>query len=243
MNKLLLKLAPHFLYLVVIIALLILLQRGCGQVDAANARADKAVKEREAAEQDYQWELRLNAGYQNGMQEQIRKAQQAAKKADSSERIQKLLEREIKQLYAELGKPWPRDTISDVKCCELARDLVDANEAHRADDSAKDAAMLMQIDLATAQVDSLNILSDRWRGRYQLIDSLNRLNQRDAKPRGSMWFGVEANIGPVSSGGLYLRYAAPGGKEYGVVAGFQPMGWYLGGKLGTKISFRKKRRL
>lgn len=241
MKPILLKLAPHFLYLVVIIALLILLQQGCGQTEAANARADKAVKEREAAEQDYQWELRLNAGYQNGMQEQIRKAQQAAKKADSSERIQKLLEHEIKQLYAELGKPWPRDTVSDVKCCELARELVDANEAHRSDDSAKDAAVLVQLDLATAQVDSLGMLVDRWQGHYRIADSLNRLNQRDAKPRGSMWFGAEGQIGPVSNAGLYLKYQTPRGKEYTVSGGRMPTGWYGSMKVGTKINLRKKR--
>jgi hypothetical protein len=224
-------------WLLAIIALLILLKKCGTERDEYKAERDKTHTLRRELQDDTASMRRQIVKYRQDSAQASLQTKQHAKRADSIDKTRRLLEREIKQLYAELGKPWPRDTLTDSSCCVAAYALVQANEAHRSDDSAKDAAMLMQIDLAAERIDTLGAQLIRANSRFIQLDSIPI-----DKPSGAVWIGVEANVGPVSSGGLYLRYATTGGKEYGVVAGFQPMGWYLGAKVGTKISLRKKRR-
>lgn len=224
-------------WLLAIIALLILLKQCGGERDQYKAERDKTHTLRRELQDDTALLRKTIARQRHDSAIAAQKTQQHAKRADSIDKTRKLLEREIKQLYAELGRPWPRDTVVNKQCCELAQELVAANEAHRSDDSAKDAAMSMQLDLATERIDTLS---------NQLVRANNRFIKRDSipieAPRGIVSGGVEASIGPVSQGGLWLNYTAPNGKVYGVQAGRQPLGWYFGGKLGVNIiSFRKKR--
>lgn len=235
MKHLLLKLAPHFLWLCVIIALLILMQRGCGERDAAKADARQAHTLRRIALDQAAADRAALDKYRQDSAVAAQRTQQATKRADSIDKTRKLLEREIKQLYGLLKQPYDT-TIIDSTCCTLANDLVTANELHRAEDSLKDAATLDQLDLATTRIDTLQQQRDRWRGLYEKRDSLPTI-----RAGGSMWFGVEGQVGPVSSGGLYLKWQTGKGKEYTISGGRQPMGWYGSVKLGTKISLRKKR--
>jgi hypothetical protein len=113
---------------------------------AAKTNADQAAE----IEKRKAWELRYHE--QAAKQQDI--AQQAAKKADSISKVARVQSQEIRQLYAELGQPWPEtDTASLAlrakRCCSLAVQREEEYTALAVADSIKDHAYLEQIDLAS----------------------------------------------------------------------------------------------
>lgn len=170
-------------------------------------------------------------------------AQQQAKKTDSIDKVARNQSAEIRQLYAELGKPWPVDTVEIAsKCCEVARGLADSYDALRVADSLKDGAYLAQIDLATVQVDSLAAAlygSDR---RYHILDSLNRAALRMSKPRGRLLVGVSGGYSPgFSFAGPEIGYMGPGGILWKAGVGVTNGGLLWHGGIQKTITLRKRR--
>lgn len=224
------------IFLVLLIAALILLKR-CGK-DRDTYRAQSEYL-RQEAQADDSAQLRQSWQYSNDTATYRSEARQQAKKADSIQKITRNLNAEIRQLYAELGRPWPVDTVRiGTECCKKAVELVEENESLRLVDSLKDGAYLAQIDLATVRIDTLQNQLNRSDRRFWVLDSLNRVVMRQGKARGSVWVGAGGMIGPVSSAGVYIKYQGQR-KEYTVGAGRQPGGWYFEGKIGTKIKLRR----
>lgn len=239
------KLSTLFPWLLVVALILLLAycnNRGAKEKQVWKDRATLADSLRKASDQDRVLLARQNWDYQHAMDIKAQEAQKAEKKADSIQRSARQQAMEIRALYAELGKPWPVDTVQVAsKCCAVATKLADSFDSLQVADSLKDRANMQQLDLASAQVDSLSGAIGRQQVRYNILDSLNRAYQRGSKPRGSLWAGLRAAIGPVSSAGGYFKWQSAGGKEYGLGAGRMAGGWYVEGMLGTKISFRKIR--
>lgn len=240
-----LKLSTLFPWLLLVAAILLLAycnNRGNKERLIWQARAEMADSMRKDAGEDRVRLARKNAEYEQAMAQKAQEAQQATKRSDSISKVGKAQAAEIRQLYAELGRPWPVDTVKvGTECCGLAVKLADSFDSLQVADSLKDIANMQQIDLAVTQVDTLNRAIKREQARYDVLDSLNRAYQRGAKPRGSLWGGLRAAVGPVSSAGAYLKWQTPGGKEYGAGAGRMASGWYGEVSIGTKFSFRKIR--
>ena len=240
-----LSLSRLFPWLLLVAAILLLAycnNRGAKEREVLKARADLADSLRQAGDDDRALLTKQNWDYQQAMAGKAQEAQSARIKADSIQRIARGQTAEIRELYAELGRPWPVDTVEIAsKCCEVAVQLADSYESLQLVDSLKDAAYMGQIDLATAQVDTLEGAIKREQRRYGILDSLNKRYQAGAKSRGSLWGGLRAAVGLVSSAGAYLKWATPGGKEYGVGGGRMGGGWYGEISVGTKFSFRRIR--
>lgn len=229
-----------------LLALILLLaycnNRGSKEREVLKARVALADSLRKAADIDRARIANDLSAYQIAMDIRAGLALKADKKADSIQRVARQQTAEIRALYAELGKPWPVDTVQVAsRCCEVAVKLADSFDSLQVADSLKDIAYMSQIDLSTYMVDTLNQALKREQRRYNMLDSLNRAYQRGAKLRGSLWGGLRAAVGPVSSAGAYLKWATPGGKEYGVGGGRMAGGWYGEVMIGVKFSFRRVR--
>lgn len=239
------KLTTLFPWLLLVALILLLAycnNRGSKEREVLKARADMADSMRRDAGEDRVRLARKNAEYEQAMAQKAQEAQNATKKSDSISKVGKAQAAEIRALYAELGRPWPVDTVKiGTECCAVAIKLADSFDSLQVADSLKDRANMQQIDLAVTQVDTLNRAIKREQARYDELDSLNRAYQRGAKPSGALWGGLRAAVGPVSSAGAYLKWATPGGKEYGVGGGRMGGGWYVEGSVGVKFSFRRIR--
>jgi hypothetical protein len=206
---------------------------------AAKTNADQAAE----IEKRKAWELRYHE--QAAKQQDI--AQQAAKKADSISKVARVQSQEIRQLYAELGQPWPEtDTASLAlrakRCCSLAVQREEEYTALAVADSIKDHAYLEQIDLAIQRGDTLSAALDRSYRNYQVLDSLRRIASKASKPRAKISAGVAGGFAPgFGWGGVSLQYSGPGGTHYGLEAGPSTGGMYYGGRVLRTISLRKKR--
>lgn len=236
------RLFPWLLLVALILLLAYCNNRGSKEREVLKARAAFADSLRQAGDDDRALLAKQNWDYQHAMDIKAQEAQKHAIRADSIQRVARGQTAEIRELYAELGRPWPVDTVKiGTECCAVAVKLADSYESLELVDSLKDAAYMGQIDLATARVDTLNGALQREQRRYGVLDSLNRAYQRGAKLKGSLWGGLRAAVGPVSSAGGYLKWATPGGKEYGVGGGRMGGGWYIEGSVGVKFSFKRIR--
>lgn len=239
------KLTTLFPWLLLIAAILLLAycnNRSDKLRQVWQARAEMADSLRKDAGEDRLRLARKNAEYEQAMDQKAQEAQIAKKKSDSISKVGKAQAAEIRSLYAELGKPWPVDTVELAsKCCEVAAQLADNYESLLIVDSLKDRANMQQIDLATIQVDTLNQALKREQKRYDKLDSINKRYQIDTKLKGSLWGGLRAAVGPVSSAGAYLKWQTGGGKEYGAGVGRMAGGWYGEVSIGTKFSLKKIR--
>lgn len=243
---------PWLLLVAVILLLAYCNNRGEKLRQVWQDRAELADSLRKAGDQDGERLIINNKWYQAIMSMKAQQAQNATKKTDSIQRVARQQTAEIRQLYALLSEPWPvimdtggiRRQINEnvaKECCQVAVRLADSFDSLQVTDSLKDLANMQQLDLATIQVDTLNLAIKREQRRYNILDSLNRRYQKDTNPRGSLWGGLRAAVGPVSSAGGYLKWQTPGGKEYGAGGGRMGGGWYGEVSIGTKFSFRRLR--
>lgn len=233
-------------WLVSIIALLILLNT-CNGRSASTAKA--LTDSLRLAEKQARDSQTLHVfEYNNNMQVAIYRAKQAqdsavsawAKASALQVQIRALLGRKMPQATIDTGEFMARVREGVIQCCPLAEQLSDQVDVLRFADSLKDAACNEQITLSTNMVNAQGKLLDEARVRFNLLDSAYLEQEAAGKPRGSVWGGVETQVGPTSSAGVYLRYQTPRGKEYGIAGGRQQFGWYAGVKVGFKISLRKK---
>jgi hypothetical protein len=236
------RLFPWLLLVAAILLLAYCNNRGAKERQVLKERAAMSDSLRQAGDDDRALLAKQNWDYQQAMDIKALEVQKQAIRADSIQRIARGQTDEIRALYAELGKPWPVDTVEIAsKCCEVAVKLADSFDSLQVADNLKDAAYMSQIDLSTYMVDTLNQALKRESARYDKLDSLNKRYQAGAKLKGSLWGGLRAAVGPVSSAGAYLKWATPGGKEYGVGGGRMGGGWYGEISVGTKFSFRRIR--
>lgn len=238
------RLLPHVPLLVLIIALIFLMSKCRNQradIQAANERARIADSLRVAAESARREQSGKLWEYQETAKVYQYQAQQAGKKADSITRVNRATEQEIKQLYAELGKPWPVDTVTKIatECCELANTLTYQIEEERAVDSLKDLAVLQQLDLATDRVNDLQAQSDGWQRRYELSDSLfKRANKHE---RAKVLLGLSAGAAPgFIQGGLDLGFMSRRGVLFRGHAGVSNVGLYFEGGIMKTIKFGRR---
>jgi hypothetical protein len=226
----------------IIIALLITLKTCGNQRDASLAREAKQESLLQEATAARKQEATRAWEYKNDLQV----AQYEARKADTAAQLAKASAQsksaEIRQLYALLREPWPKDTATRLviseRCCDSAVSLANDLESLWMVDSLKDQAYMKQIDLATARVDTLQQALTASEQRFGLATTLFHA---PPKPRGSGWIGSEAAFGKTAQAGVYFKWQTPAGKEYKVGTGLQPNGPYISLGAGFKISFRKKR--
>lgn len=236
------RLFPWLLLVAAILLLAYCNNRGSKEREVLKARVAFADSLRQAGDDDRALLAKQNWDYQHAIDIKAQEAQSARIRADSIQRVARGQTAEIRQLYAELGKPWPVDTVEIAsKCCEVAIKLADSFDSLQVADNLKDVAYMGQIDLSTYMVDTLNQALKRENARYDKLDSLNKRYHLGAKPRGSLWGGLRAAVGPVSSAGGWLKWQTAGGKEYGAGVGRMGGGWYGEVSIGTKFSFRKIR--
>lgn len=229
------------IFIALLIAALILLKR-CGK--DRDAYQQQAAHLRQEAQADDSAQLRQEWQYSNDTATYRSEARQQAKKADSIQKITRNLNSEIRQLYAELGRPWPVDTVRiGTECCKKAVELVEENESLRLVDSLKDGAYLAQIDLATVRIDTLQNQLDRSDLRFWVMDSLNRVVVRQGKARAKIALGVAGGFTPgFGWAGGSVMYSGPGGTSIGADVGLSNAGgMYYGGRVLKTISLRKKR--
>jgi len=230
------------LWLAAVIALLIMLKH-CGNQGASTAKLlTDSLRQAERSARDTQAIQAFE--YWNNMQ----MARFATKQAQDSSRTAwmkvSILIGQVRQKQAVLRVLVPSDTgRSEIvaSCCDLAGQLADQVESLQAIDSLKDAGFNQQLTMATGMVDAQTKLLNEAHDRYDRLDSTYLEQEAAAKPRASFWGGVETQIGPISSAGLYLRYETPKGKEYGLAGGRQQVGWYMGVKVGLRLFGGRKK--
>jgi hypothetical protein len=236
------RLFPWLLIVALILMFAYCQNRGAKERQVLKDRADMSDSLRKDAGEDRVRLARQLWEYDNNQKTYQYQAQQAGKRADSIQRVARGQTAEIRALYAELGRPWPVDTVEIAsKCCEVAVKLADSFDSLQVADNLKDVAYMAQIDLSTYMVDTLNQALKRENARYDKLDSLNKRYQLGAKLRGSLWGGLRAAVGPVSSAGGWLKWQTAGGKEYGGGVGRIGGGWYIEGTVGVKFSFKRIR--
>lgn len=239
-----------FFYLAIIIALLITL-RHCGNQGASVAqRLTDSLRIADKAARDTQNLRQFRYG-----QDSARFAQAAQHARDSSTKAWakvSILQEQIRQKQQDIGTIVPSlicDTCEShrlwdkhaAECCIMAGKLADQVDTLRTREAEKDRAANDQLTLAANTVNAQAQLLDEAHGRFNQLDSVYQEREAAARPRGSVWGGVETQVGPVSSAGVYLKYQTKRGKEYGIGGGRQEFGWYVGAKAGFKISLRKNR--
>lgn len=223
-------------WLIAIIALLITL-RHCGNKGADTVKlltdslriAEKAASDTQALQQ-----------FRYGL-DSARFAQAAQHARDSAGKAWAdvgSLQRQIRALAGRKTTSWvvQSDYVdTPFQCCLLATALADQVDTLKVREAEKDRAANDQLTLAANMVNAQAKLLDEAHGRFNLLDSVYQEREAAGRPRGSVWGGVETQVGPVSSAGLYLKYQTKRGKEYGVGGGRQQFGWYGSVQVGLRL--------